>query len=61
MNCDKKDISKWNNTKKLREVSKAADLKRKTEPLINPKPLDDSKKFIRVVKKDGTIKLVESK
>lgn len=58
MNCDKKDVSKWKNTKKLREASKAADLKRKTEPLINPKqPADE--KIIRVVKKDGSVRFVK--
>ena len=61
MHCDRKDISKWKRTKKLKKISELADVKKKSEPLINPKPLDDSKKFIRVVKKDGTIKLVESK
>jgi hypothetical protein len=59
MNCDRKDISRWNNTKKLKEASKLTDSKRKVEPLINPKPLDNSKKVIRVVKKDGTVQLIE--
>jgi hypothetical protein len=59
MHCNRKDISKWNNTKKLNEASKVADLKRKCDPLINPKPLDEHKKFIRVVKKDGTVRLIE--
>ena len=58
MNCDKKDISKWKSAKKLREASKAADLKRKTEPLINPKQPTDEK-IIRVVKKDGTVRFVK--
>jgi hypothetical protein len=59
MNCDKKDISKWNNTKKLREASKAADLKRKSDPLIIPKQTKDDEKIIRVVKKDGTVRFVK--
>jgi hypothetical protein len=59
MHCDRKDISKWKRTKKLKEASEAADTKRKSEPLVNPKPFDDSKKVIRVVKKDGTVRLIE--
>jgi hypothetical protein len=59
MHCNRKDISKWNNTNKLKEASKAADLKRKCEPLISPKKHDEHQKFIRVVKKDGTVRLIE--
>ena len=58
MNCDKKDITKWKNSKKLREASKTADLKRKTEPLFNPKSPTEEK-IIRVVKKDGTVRSVK--
>jgi hypothetical protein len=59
MHCDRKDISKWNKTKKLKRVSQAADAKRKVQPLVNPKPLDEHKKFIRVIKKDGTVRLID--
>lgn len=55
MHCDRKDISKWNKTKKLRKQSKLRDLSKKVKPLINSLPLDTSKKTIIVVKKNGTI------
>lgn len=59
MNCNKKDISKWKNSKKLRDASKAADLQRKSEPLIIPKQFSDGEKTIRVVKKDGSVRFIK--
>jgi hypothetical protein len=59
MHCSKKDIARWNRAKRLQKASLTADQNRKVKTLISPAPFDSNSKTVRVVKADGTVRLVE--
>ena len=58
MHCSKKDIARWNRTKRLQKASLTADKNKKTKTLISPAPFDANNSIIRVIKRDGTVRTV---
>lgn len=64
MHCDRRDIIRWNKAKKLKKRSAAADAARKNNSKLKlkSKKIDENKSSIlRVIKKDGTVLLIEKK
>lgn len=58
MHCDRRDIIRWRKAKRLKKQSQNADSARKSKNkiVIIQKPiLNNDKKVIRVIKKDGTV------
>jgi hypothetical protein len=64
MHCDRRDIIRWNKAKKLKKRSAAADAARKNNSKLKlkSKKIDENKpSILRVIKKDGTVLLIEKK
>lgn len=62
MHCDRRDIARWKRAKKIKNAAKNASRARKKQGkiLLKQKPVVESgKKILRVIKKDGSVILIE--
>jgi hypothetical protein len=61
MHCDRRDILRWRRAKKLKKQSENAYSGKPKSKIKAKKISPQDKSFIRVIKKDGTVIIIEKK